>query len=173
MCLRELSGGSYHHIRLNNGVSRTCVHEVADAIIAHPDLRLKFPTTVAAERDAAKSFEKLGNSRVMKGCVGAIDGWMCPIQVPHKNEVSRVRSFFSGHYQRYGVNVQAVGSPQSLQGWYVLKPRGTVNAVALAKWKLSSVVNNLPKGLYVVADNAYTNTNQVLIPLLRPRISTA
>ncbi|KAE8960757.1 hypothetical protein PF001_g30564, partial [Phytophthora fragariae] len=93
MCLRWLSGGSYHDVRETSGVSVPAfcrsIHEVVDAIIAHPELQLQFPTTVQAQRHASKAFERLSNSRVMKGCVGAVDGWLCPIRVPQKKEVSR------------------------------------------------------------------------------------
>ncbi|GMF48693.1 unnamed protein product [Phytophthora fragariaefolia] len=53
MCLRWISGGSNHDICTNSGVSvgafYAAIHEVVDAIIAHPDLRLRFPTMVAAQ----------------------------------------------------------------------------------------------------------------------------
>ncbi|KAE8985921.1 hypothetical protein PR001_g22749 [Phytophthora rubi] len=78
MLLRWLSGGSYHDIRSKSGVSVSafydCIREVVEAIIAHPDLQLQFPTTLAAQRHAASEFKKLSTSKVMKGCVGAVDG---------------------------------------------------------------------------------------------------
>ncbi|KAE9188111.1 hypothetical protein PF004_g22599 [Phytophthora fragariae] len=151
MCLRWLSGGSYHDVREISGVSVPAfyrsIHEVVGAIIAHPELQLQFPTTVQAQRHAAKAFERVSNSRVMKGCVGAVDGWLCPIRVPQKKEVSRVRSFFSGHYQRYGVNVQACCDHLSrFTAVACSSPGGTGDAVAFLKWKLSRVVNELPNG---------------------------
>ncbi|KAG6955632.1 hypothetical protein JG688_00011795 [Phytophthora aleatoria] len=110
----------------------------------------------------------------MKGCIGAIYGWLCPIRVPRKTEVTRVRGFFSGHYQRDGVNVQACCDHLSrFTAVSCSSPGGTGDAVAFLKWRLSLVVNNLPSGLYVVGDNAYTNSNHLLTPFLRPRISTA
>lgn len=119
-----------------------------DAIFAHPELQLKFPTTVQAQRHASKAFERLSNSRVMKGCVGAVDGWLCPIRVPQKKEVSRVRSFFSGHYQRYGVTVQACCDHLSrFTAVACSSPGGTGDAVAFLKWKLSRVVNELPNAM--------------------------
>jgi hypothetical protein len=41
-------------------------------------------------------------------CIGVIDGWLCPIEVPASSMVGNVQSYFSGHYQRYGFNIQAV-----------------------------------------------------------------
>lgn len=178
MCLRWLSGGSFHDIRINSGVSvgafYTSIHQVVDAIISHPDLQLNFPTTLTEQRHAAKAFTRLSNSGLFKGCIGAIDGWLCPIQVPSRAEVARVRSFFSGHYQRYGVNVQACCDHHSrFTAVTCSSPGGSGDAVAYLKWQLSNVVENLPSGLYVVGDNAYTNTNHLLTPFPRPRISSA
>ncbi|KAE9108655.1 hypothetical protein PF007_g12574 [Phytophthora fragariae] len=178
MLLRWLSGGSYHDIRSKSGVSVSafydCIHEVVEAIIAHPDLQLQFPTTLAAQRHAASEFKKLSTSKVMKGCVGAVDGWLCPIKAPKKNEVTRVRSFFSGHYQRYGVDVQACCDHLSrFTAVTCSSPGGTGDSVAFLKWRLSAVVDTFPNGLYLVGDNAYTNTNKLLTPFPRPRIATA
>ncbi|POM62800.1 hypothetical protein PHPALM_27989 [Phytophthora palmivora] len=178
MCLRWFSGGSYHDIRTNSGVSvgafYAAIHEVVDVINAHPDLQLRFPTTVATQRHAAKSFERLSSSRVVKGCIGAVNGWLCPIRVPWRKEVAQVRSFFSGHYQRYGVNVQACCDHRSrFTAVTCSSAGGTGDAVAFLKWRLSSVVKTLPNGLYVVGDNAYTNSNHLLTPFPRPKISTA
>lgn len=86
MCLRWLGGGSYHDVRSNSGVSVAAfyasIHQIVDAIIAHPELQLEFPTSEPARRHAAKAFERLSSSRVMKGCVGAVDGWLCPKLIP-------------------------------------------------------------------------------------------
>ncbi|EGZ05951.1 hypothetical protein PHYSODRAFT_320040 [Phytophthora sojae] len=165
------NGGSYHDIRSKSGVSVSaffdCVHEVVEAIIAHPDLQLQLPTTLAAQRHAACGFKKFSTSRVIKGCVGAVDGWLCPIKVPKKKEVTRVRSFFSGHYRRYGVNVQACCD--HLSRFTAV----TCSSLAFLKWRLSAVVDTFPNELYLVGDNAYTNTNKLLTPFPRPRITTA
>ncbi|GMF46078.1 unnamed protein product [Phytophthora fragariaefolia] len=89
-----LSGGSYHDVRTNSGVSVAAsyasIHQVVNAVIAHPDLQLQFPRTLTAQRQATKSFMNLSSGCVMRGCVGDIDGWLCPIWVPRKNEVTRL-----------------------------------------------------------------------------------
>lgn len=73
-------------MRSNSGVSVAAfyasIHQIVDAIIAHPELQLEFPTSEPARRHAAKAFERLSSSRVMKGCVGAVDGWLCPKLIP-------------------------------------------------------------------------------------------
>ncbi|ETO77568.1 hypothetical protein F444_07251 [Phytophthora nicotianae P1976] len=175
MCLRWLGWGSHHDVRSNSGVSVAAfyasIHQIVDGIIDHPELQFEFPTSEPAQRHAAKAFERLSNSCTIKGCVGAVDGWLCPIRVPQKKEVSRVRSFFSGHYQRYGVNVQACCYHLSrFTAVTCSSPGGTGDAVAFLKWRLSAIVKDLTKGLYIVGDNVYTNTNQLLTPFPRPRI---
>jgi hypothetical protein len=39
-------------------------------------------------------------------CVSVIDGYHLQIQTPSRKEVSNVQSFFSGHYQTHGMNIQ-------------------------------------------------------------------
>ena len=63
-------------------------------------------TTEEPERCAAEWNEKSAAFGVFHGCVGAIDGWLCCIHKP-KN-VDNTAHHYSGHYQRHGVNVQAV-----------------------------------------------------------------
>ncbi|ETM55567.1 hypothetical protein L914_01235, partial [Phytophthora nicotianae] len=146
------------HIRTNSGVSvgafYASIHQVVDALIAHPDLKLLFPTTLPQQRHAARAFKQLSGSQMMKGCVGAVDGWLCPIRVPRKKDVARVSSFFSGHYQRYGVNAQVCCDHFSRFTTVTCSSAGgTGDAVAFLKWRLSTVVNDLPDGLYVVGDS--------------------
>ena len=40
------------------------------------------------------------------GCLSAIDGWLCTTEKP--SDVLNPIEFCSGHYQRYGLNVQAM-----------------------------------------------------------------
>ncbi|KAG6954607.1 hypothetical protein JG688_00012263 [Phytophthora aleatoria] len=85
---------------------------------------------------------KLSSSKVMKGCVGAVDGWLRSIRVPRKKEVTRVRSFFSSYYQIYGVNSQVYCDHYSrFTAVTCSSPGGTGDAAAYLKWKLSSVVD--------------------------------
>ncbi|OWZ04056.1 hypothetical protein PHMEG_00024112 [Phytophthora megakarya] len=171
------SRGSYHDIRSKRGVSvgafYAAIHDVIDAIVVHLGLQLHFPTTVPAQRNAAKEFQRLRSSHVIKGCVGAVDGWLCPIRVPCKDEVARVRSFFSGHYQRYGVNVQACCDHLGrFTAVTCLSAGGTGDAVAYLKWKFSSVVDKLPNGLPKISTPAHDSYNYHLSQL-RIRIEIA
>jgi hypothetical protein len=44
----------------------------------------------------------------MFGCVGALDGLLLLIHTPKKDEAANLHQFFSGHYQRMGLNVQGL-----------------------------------------------------------------
>eukprot|EP00644_Phytophthora_capsici_P015270 jgi/Phyca11/113545/e_gw1.24.167.1 len=111
MCISWLAGYSYHPVRALSGCSKTAfynsIHKVMDAIQCCDELQLRFPVTRFDQQKTARAFSRLSSERAFTGCVGAIDGWLCEVQVPRKTEVKRVTSFFSGHYQCYGVNVQA------------------------------------------------------------------
>ena len=42
---------------------------------------------------------------IYQGCIGAIGGWLCCIE---KLTCAGEREYFSGHYQRYGLNIQVI-----------------------------------------------------------------
>ena len=61
------------------------------------------------EMDAVRQgFEQKSTEGVMSGCVGALDGYLLLIRTPSRKESLNTRQFFSGHYQRIGLNVQAM-----------------------------------------------------------------
>ena len=55
---------------------------------------------------AAQDFKAISSNGVMEGCVAAMDGILIKTITPAKSQVGNVRSFVSGHYQHYGINVQ-------------------------------------------------------------------
>jgi hypothetical protein len=62
-------------------------------------------------RAVSDSFESISYQGIsMRGCIGVIYGWICAIVVPLSSAVGNMISYLSGHYQRYGVNVQAIAS---------------------------------------------------------------
>jgi len=150
------------------------VHAVMDAIQANDELQLRFPITESEQRQSARSFRALSNEGIMRGCVGAVDGWLCSIQVPRRSQVGRVASFFSGRYQRYGVNVQAcVDSHSRFTAINSASPGGMGDSIAYLRWKLSQLSERFPRGLYLAGDNAYTSSNTLLTPFTRPNTTTS
>ena len=151
------------------GISKASFYRVVDqgiaAIIKSDELAIQFPDTDSALQDAATRFRMLSTNDVIKGCVGAVDGWLCQIKVPAGDEAGNIRSFFSGHYQCYGLNVQACcDSSCKFIHVSITSPGGTNDVRAFAKSKLSQLIKNLPMGLYLVGDNAYIACEQLLTP---------
>jgi hypothetical protein len=53
-------------------------------------------------------FKKIWTRGIMDGCVGALDGWLCSLQSPSEKHVANAGDYFSGHYHKMGMNVQAM-----------------------------------------------------------------
>lgn len=178
MLVSWLAGYSFHPVRVLSGTSKTgfydSIHQVMDAIIAHDELQLRFPVTEESLQQSAAGFARRSKNRVLVGCIGAIDGWLCRIQVPRRTEVKRVTSFFSGHYQCCGVNVQAcVDHHSRFTAVTCYSPGGMGDALAFLRWKLSRIVEEFPVGLFLAGDNAYSNSNKLLTPFTRPQTTNS
>lgn len=111
-CLRWLSGGSHHDIRVIAGISKAAfyhyAHRCIDAIIHCDELSFTFPKTPLEIERAALGFKAISLNGIMDGCVAAMDGILIKIKTPSTSEVGNVKAFFSGHYHAYGVNVQVL-----------------------------------------------------------------
>jgi hypothetical protein len=134
-----LAGGSYLDITDISGISKSSFYRVVwrtiTAICKGPELRPKFPKT---NEEIGASISGFASSRTTDGiinnCAGVVDGYLLCIKTPAKTEVKNVKSFFSGHYQCYGMNVQAVADHHSrflflavvsgpgVMGWETEKP---------------------------------------------------
>ena len=169
MSICWLAGCSHHHIRVIAGVSvrffYATVHKVLRAINNCEQLQLKFPTTKEDMQHIALGFKKISNDGIITGCIDCIDGWLCPINVPKKNEVGRVTAFYSGHYAQYGINVQACCDYISqFTAFSVMNPGGTGDALAYQRWKLSSALEAIDGPYFVAGDNAYVQAKHLMTP---------
>eukprot|EP00644_Phytophthora_capsici_P018163 jgi/Phyca11/68342/gw1.25.311.1 len=158
--LSWLAGGSYHHIRVITGISKSTfyrvVYRVMYAINDAEKLAPRFPRAPDELEEAAAAFRSCSNYGVIEHCIGVIDGWLCPIRVPRYDECGRVLSFFSGHYQKYGLNVQACAdSLCRFTAFSVNSPGGMNDSYAFQKWKLSQVLQEISGPYFVIGDNAY------------------
>eukprot|EP00918_Siedleckia_nematoides_P030227 GHVU01065363.1.p1 GENE.GHVU01065363.1~~GHVU01065363.1.p1 ORF type:complete len:449 (+),score=34.39 GHVU01065363.1:334-1680(+) len=167
--LRWLAGGSYLDIRLLAGVSVVsfyrAIHAGMNAVCACEALAYRFPQTPQEVEHAASQFRQKSDNDVIKGCVATVDGWLLRVQTPAANEVGNVKSFFSGHYQAYGVNVQVACDHRSrFVSVCVAKPGGTNDVVAYEACSMRAAVDALPPGRYIIADNAYVPTEHILTP---------
>jgi hypothetical protein len=84
----------------------------------------------------------------LNGCVAALDGGLCQIHVPLADEVKKVISYFSSHYQCYGLNAQATCDANSqFTSLSVLCPGGTSDSKAFYTSEVYNLVQNLSDGV--------------------------
>lgn len=168
--LRWLAGGSYLDISALCGMSKTTFFEKKDrvlmAIVAskNPLLdNIHFPQSHEECSKAAAGFQSKSFSGAMKNVVSVLDGYLLRIQVPCVKDVGNVRSFFNGHYQCYGVNLQAACDSEcrftfiGAAGPGVMPDRDAVNQVALGK-----LIEKVPEGYCSIGDPAYFPTNRLV-----------
>jgi DDE superfamily endonuclease len=103
-----------------------------------------------------KGFAGISTEGVIDNCCGVVDGYLLCINVPSKNEVKNVKCFFSGHYQCYGVNVQAVADHQCRFLFIAVSGPGVMgDKEAMGETSLKEMIEGLPFGVCVIGDAAY------------------
>ncbi|ETI35142.1 hypothetical protein F443_18465 [Phytophthora nicotianae P1569] len=150
MTISWLAGGSFHTTRCLAGVSPSGFYDVItavmDALCECEELRIHSPTESSSRiEELASGFTKISKDGIMTGCVGCLDGWLCQIRAPSSREVPDVAAFFSGHYQMYGLNVQAIcDSLCRFTGYCFDSPGKVGDSIAFKKWTLSDEIMELP-----------------------------
>jgi hypothetical protein len=170
LTLRYLAGGSFHDIKIHLGISKAsfyrCLHKTLYAICNHSALLVRFPTTIRELEIISNGFENVSSNSSITNCVGAIDGYLLSINTPSRSEVGNVKAYFSGHYQKYGINVQAVADSNCKFLYFELSGPGSSNDRAAIFHKiegiaLHDIIENLPGEFVVIADAAYKATEHV------------
>jgi len=165
--IRWLAGGIYSDIFYFCGISKTSFYFVVwrtiQAINRCVGLNIFFPKTVEECDHAAQGVRSVSNGEAIDSCVVVIDGYHLEIHAPPKKTARTVRSYFSGHYQSYGLNCQAACDHHSRFNFFgvagpgVMSDRDAVKQVPLAE-----LIEQLP-GLYcAIADCAYTPTEHMI-----------
>jgi DDE superfamily endonuclease len=165
--LRYLAGGSYLDVSDVAGISQASFYRVVwktiTAIVKCPELRIWFPRTAEELTEAVVGFSSVSTQEAIKNCVGVVDGYLLRCRVPSKKEVQNVRSFFSGHYQCYGVNVQAACDHHSRFTCFAFAAPGvTGDREAIKQCSLYQLIEQLPVGYCVIGDAAYQPTEHMV-----------
>ena len=168
ICLRYLAGGSYSDIRFFTGVSIASLYRVTWKTIrainntrGHPAdaaalLSINFPSSIEEAEEAALGFQSCSTQNCIWNCVAAVDGYHLQITTPSKKEAKNVRSFYSGHYQTYGVNVQASCDHNCKFSFIGVAGPGVLgDREALQQISLGRLIELLPGLFCVIADCAY------------------
>ena len=165
--LRYLAGASYLDIVVFAGISipsfYRVVRKTTHAINSVDELEIKFPTTFEECKVAAAGFENISFQSAIANCIGAIDGYLVAIDTPPQIDVGNVRSYFSGHYQKYGINIQAVCDHLCRFIFVAVTAPGSINdRDAIKETPLPYLLHNLPQGFVVIADAAYEATEHLV-----------
>jgi hypothetical protein len=106
-----MAGGSFHDIHTNAGIVKStffdAIHRGIDVINNCLELAIRFLMEAPVLKQLALDFQGKSSNGASDGCLGALDGWLCCIKLPIRNQTANVSAYFSGHYQCLGVNVQA------------------------------------------------------------------
>jgi len=167
--LRWLAGGSHLDIRISAGISiasfYVCIYKCIDALLHCNHLAIHFPDSDEEISESAQNFRSASSDGVIDGCIACLDGMLLPIRTPSSQETGNVMAYYSGHYADYGINVQAACDSECRFVYVsVSAPGGTSDIVALRKTSLCQIIEDLPIGKYVLADNAYVCSEHLLTP---------
>jgi hypothetical protein len=130
-------------------------------------LSINFPSSVEEAEEAALGFQSMSTQNCIWNCVTAIDGYHLQITTPSKKDAKNVRSFYSGHYQTYRVNVQASCDHNCKFSFIgVAGPGALGDREALQQVSLGSLIEKLPALFCAIGDCAYCPTEH-LVPIFR------
>ena len=105
-----------------------------------------------------------GGFGIMYGHLAALDGWLCKTQKPF--DVTNPLDYRSGHYERFGLNVQAMCDANLRIIYSSVAGPGKMNdarahrkMIGLHKW-----LDELDNKYFCSGDNTYPLSDNVLIP---------
>jgi hypothetical protein len=175
VALRFFAGASYLDLMRIHGIGRTtcyqtCIQLVINAILKNQEIgQPKWPKLDAEVKTYADAWKGIsgvpGRRGLLQSCIGAIDGLLIKTRCPGKNETNKPRDYKSGHYKRYGLNAQVV-CDRHLRILFasIMCPGKTNDVNAYRHSKIAELIESLPVGYFVVGDNAYVNSNHLLVP---------
>jgi len=167
--VRHFAGGSHLDIVDTVGISVPSFCRIAwrtaRALMRAEQLATKWPSTDEDVCRVASGFCSIGADSVTSNCVGAVDGCLLRIATPRKSEAKNVRSFFSGHCKRCGVNTQAAADHHSrFLHIAVAGPGVTGDRDAIKEVSLHGLAEQLPHGHCVIGDAA-CDASEHIVPM--------
>jgi DDE superfamily endonuclease len=168
LCL--LAGASYIDLTSAYGISESSVFVVrnlfVNAVNSCEALKVVFPDSEEDFNVFQNGFQAKSTHGLIRRFVGCIDGLLIEIKHPSEQECENSpNSYYSGHYCCYGLNIQAVCDVNMHFIFFsVAAPGKSSDQAALEKTSLHSIISQLPLGLYIIGDAAYTVSDQMLVP---------
>jgi hypothetical protein len=165
--IRYLAGAPYTDIAFFGGFSVTSFYAMLWQTIhaINKAIAVNFPSSPEDCAVLAADFERISYAGVISNCVGVLDGYLLAIVTPAKKHAKNVRSYFSGHYQKYGINIQACCDAHCRFLFLGIGGPGvTSDRVAVKDSGLFDLVQSLPPGYVCIGDCAYQPTEN-LVPI--------
>ena len=168
--IKWLTGSDLNSCRHIFKMSRTEVYRCANkflfAVLETKRLQIKLPKNQNQWDEVKLGFEKKSTRGCMSGCCGALDGIFIRTYRPRYTEVANVRSYYSGHYEHYGLNCQGMCDAYLRFLYFgIVAPGSTNDNVAYTRTgELKISIESLRLGDYVVGDAAYSVTEKLLVP---------
>lgn len=164
--LEDIFGVDHRHVR-------SCIIKFLDAVLTK--LEMSLPASPAELQTVAAGFKSKSSSEgLFDGVVGSLDGWLCCTCQPIESEVKNKVDYYSGHYQKFGVNVQAICDARLRFLYFAVAAPGRTNdARAFLKCnKLQLWLQSLQNTDYfIIGNNAYVLCDELLIPYSGTSIS--
>ena len=137
-----------------------------DAVNSCEELKIVFPDSQKEINKLRNGFQAKSTHGLIRRCVGCIDGLLIEIKRPSKKECGNAPNlYYSEHYCCYGLNIQAVcDASMRFIFFSVAAPGRSSDQAALEKTSLHTIISQLPLGLYIIGDAAYTVSDQMLVP---------
>jgi len=188
--IRFLSSSTYLDMSDLTVISKSSfyrvVWKVIHIILEAPEFDFHLPKNPTDNprrmQELCDSFKAIQTKNIFSGCIGAIDGWLCKIEMPKKTDQVNTKHFFSGHYWTYGINVQAMCDGNSKFIYANMDSPGSRNDHnAFRDCALGNEFINGLKTLkethelkyFIVGDNAYPLSDEVMVPFCQPEIARA
>ena len=161
----ELSKSLMDIFGISKNSTERVVNMFLDAIDECPDELVKIELPKAEEYENVRSaWMELVTEKIFDGVLLCIDGWLCCTNKPF--DVNNTNDYFSGHYQRFSINVQACCDAHLRFRYAATISPGKTNdlrsflrCVNLRHWMAS-----LPDRYFMIGDNAYQLSRRMLIP---------
>ena len=169
--LQYLTGGSYTDIFFLVGISQSSffhlLWKTTKAIKNCTELLITWTNTKKWQIKCACGFTSISINCALHECVAVLDGYHLQTITPSKKEVHNVQSYFSSHYQTYGVNIQAACDHNCQFLFIAIAGPGVMgDRQAVVECGLSNLVESPSGLLYCIGDCAYTPTEK-LLPIYR------
>ena len=156
--------------------AHTALFNVIDRINACPDLDGNVfnadHTIPTLEKRAGDFAVRSSFPRIMRHCVGAIDGLLIKTQQPEAKEVGNVRSFYSGHKKGFGLNMQGVcDSECRFTGFSCNTAGSTSDYTAFRHAHFYGLWPMLPQPFFYFGDCAYPLSPNLITPYIGTQLS--